>query len=206
MIPLAHWLVEKATEGHLLISATACSSNGSLEQCADDEDGVETQAASPEHAARLQQLEHALREAEDRLALTRQEHAKKEKVITNQLGEALVNRLALEITTAFRSLSQHLEGAVAEALTPFLETAVRDRAVESLADLILQEMRNQDKPVLEIRSPASLHEPLSGALSEVGVAVTICESKTIDVVFAGERLRFQDLALAWSAAITRDKT
>ena len=205
MIPLAHWLVEKAREDHLRILTTPDTPKESVALCAKDDDQDETQAGSLVHVARLQELEHALREAEERFAHMAHEHARKEGELIDQLGDALSHKLAEEVRMAFHSLAENIEESVVEVLMPFLETTVRERAAASLVDLIRQDMRNRDSAVLEIRAPASLHGPLGEALGKTGIAVTISESATVDVVFTGERQRFQDLASAWSAAITKDE-
>lgn len=206
MIPLAHWLVEKAQEEQLHLMTAAAAPEESPEPCLEDQGQDAALAASSALEARLLELEQALREAEERLAHMAQEHARKEREITERLGDTLCRHLATEVATGFHSLARQVEEAVAEALMPFLEAAVRDRAVTSLVELIRQDMRNRDSAVLEIRAPAGLHGALAEAFGETGMTITISEAATVDVMFAGERLRFQDLASTWSATITKGET
>jgi hypothetical protein len=205
MIPLAHWLVEKSHEDQVTILAPPSLEPEAVEPATEDE-VRKAQAVTSLQEAQLQVQAKALREAEEQVANMAQEHARKERELTDRLGAALSLRLAEEVEMAFQSLAQHVEDAVAEALMPFLETAVRDRAITSLVDLIRREVRNPDLAVLEIRAPASLHAPLAEALGQTGVAVTISDAAVVDIVCKGERLRFQDLASAWCAAITKDET
>lgn len=206
MIPLAHWLVEKTQEGQPPVFASPAATEESVQACLEDEPQDESKTVSSEQEAQLKELQQALREAEERLAQMARDHARKEQELADRLGDALSNRLGAEVAASFHALAQQVEEALAEALVPFLEVAVRDRAVKSLSDLVRQEVRSRDSAVLEIRAPEALHAPLAAALGETAVAITLSESTTVDVVFTGERLRFQDLASAWSAAITKDKT
>ena len=141
------------------------------------------------------ELRAKLAEAEETIATLQAEHARAEEELRQRLGEALAERIGVEIGRGLDGLLSQLEGALTQVLTPFLSQAARDRAVTELKALLQRELASAAEPVVELRAPAELHEMLST------LNVGLVQAETVEIVFAGERQRFEELSARWCAMI-----
>jgi len=198
MIPLAHWLTERAD------AAGSLASEPALEEFPQPDDIFEPESPPSGYSdtqGREEELREALHKAEQRLEELSLAHAEKERELLNRIGDELTSRIAAEMSRALDDVLSKLEEALGDVLRPFLCEQARAKAVSSLIELVKEELRQTDDPVLEIRAPADMHEPLL-ALRELGdVSSTLIESRTVEIIRATNRIRFEELSLRWCQAI-----
>lgn len=187
MKPLSQWLTERDAPPPPAIIAEDFAPEALLPF-----EPVEEPPPPPDPS---EELRARLAEAEETIATLRAEHARAGEELRQQLGEALAERIGAEIARGFDGLLSQLEGALTQVLTPFLSQAARDRAVTELKALLQRELASAAEPVVELRAPAELHEMLST------LNVKLIEAEAVEIVFAGERQRFEELSARWCAMI-----
>ena len=128
-------------------------------------------------------------------------YAEKERELLSRLGDDLSSRIATEMSRALDDVLGILEECLGEVLTPFLCDKARARATSRLLDLVREELRQTDDPVLEIRAPAELHDSLSLLREAADVSSTLTESGTVEIVRSAHRMRFEELSLRWCQVI-----
>jgi hypothetical protein len=198
MIPLSHWLTGRSSPESSPLLGLEAYELAALETMPDGEACPE---GSPEAPDLEETLRAALRRAEEQLEKLSLVHAERERKLMDRLGEELAGHIASEIDRAFGSALGTLEESVCQALSPFLGEQARVQAVRELRNLIEQELLRADSPALEIRVPAELYDALAGVQESTGVSLTVTDCQTVEVAFAAERLRFEELSSRWLAII-----
>jgi hypothetical protein len=198
MIPLLRWLDERSGHPETGLSALQplhdVPYTGAISAEAPEENAI----LPPDREA---ELAMALQQAEERLIQLGQSHMCREKELRSQLGAELSERLALDIARSFQDLLDVIEDSLTQVLTPFLSDAARSKATSDLIEMIKRELSDIEGPVLEIKAPSELQVVLSGLSSEAGISVMMSESDTVEIILAGQRLRFAELSASWCAAI-----
>ena len=201
VIPLSRWLREQgapvtapppAMAGDDLPPAEGLPCSGQCEAM----EGLREQ-----HRAREEELGAALAAAEERAAELSAALVRREEELKAGVADELARRIEVEIGEAFEALLRRLEDALAEVLTPFLTHAAREKAMAELKELLSRALREADEPVLALRAPLEFHDRLEVLRPQLAVSAALGESAIIEIVFAGHRLRFEDLSSRWCAAI-----
>ena len=109
--------------------------------------------------------------------------------------------LASSVAAAFQGVRQRLEVSIHEVLRPFLDEAVVKAASAQLISQICMEVARSSSPIIEIRSPATLHARLEELLSEKGIAVSLSERDVIEVTARDGTSRFESMAARWIALL-----
>lgn len=105
--------------------------------------------------------------------------------------------LADQISCGLRAMATELAASLTGVLGPFLDRAVRERAVGRLVEMVEEEIMRKQNALLEISAPSRLHERLSGILSERGLSAALVEGDPVVVTCRAERVVFEDLAERW---------
>lgn len=197
MIPLSRWLTNRDAE-------VPTELTGAL-------GGIDEHVTSPvdvgedrdvQDDGREQELEQALRHAEDALAQERLNHAAREEELRQSLGSDLLRELTLQFEKGMVELRHSIECAVADVLKPFLVTQSESRAMTELINLIDSELESQDARLFEIRAPIALHERMRPVLEERKCPAALVEGGRIELAFSDHRARFEIMAHRWRAIIT----
>jgi hypothetical protein len=99
-------------------------------------------------------------------------------------------------------MHETIEGAVVEALTPFLEEAtVKQAAIDLVSSIRHVVINSTDAPVL-VKVPRQLHPLLSSAVDQFIVPVAEADIDVIEIVFESHRERFEELSHRWVLAIS----
>ena len=203
MIPLAHWLTERAEAARSSESGPILEEYRQLDEviCPESPPANDTEAPNRE-----EELLEALLNAEQRIEELSLTHAGKEKELLNRIGDELTSRIAAEMGRALDDVLSNLEETVGDVLRPFLCDQARARAVSSLLELVREELQQTDNPVLEIRAPVDMHEALLALRQSGDVSSMLTESRTVEIVRATNRIRFEELSLLWCQAIEGNNT
>ena len=148
----------------------------------------------------------ALKQAEERLNSAADRHAEAESQLRQTLGAELGARLLSQIDSALESLLAAIEDSLFQVLVPFLSEQARTRAVSDLVELIRDELRRADLPVLEIRAPSTLHGALNVMVEQASVSVKLVEADVTEIVLSTHRLQFEDLSSRWYMSIEGQET
>lgn len=150
---------------------------------------------------REEELLAALRRVEIQLEECKRANTEKESQLRQQLGQELTDRLILEFDVALGELRQTIEDTLCQVLLPFLSDQARIRAVSNLFDLMRDELKRVDLPVIEIRAPVELHSALEKLSEYKEIAVTLTAADAIEIVYATHRSRFEELSSEWRMSI-----
>lgn len=198
MIPLSRWLAER--QAPVTVHAVPDDLEEPIHPLPDPLAAMDSQERH-DAVRREEELRAMLRAVEERLEQQLLTQAAREREIETSLGEELRLKLQSEIARAMETLLEMIEESLASTLAPFLEEQARKKAVEELTVLVRQELQLTEAPVLEIRAPARLQDALYSLGDEIGISVTATESSVVELVFATERRRFEDLSSRWLQAI-----
>lgn len=201
MIPLSRWLAQQDDPEASQPPSGTTDDVPEAEISQASEQHLIAEDSSLQHAAREEELCAVLAAAEERAAELSAALAQREVELKAAFAEDLADRLAAGIGGAFDTLLRKLEDALAEVLTPFLTREARDKAMAELQDILARELREADEPVLALKAPAELHDRLETLRPHLAVSTALVESDRIEIVFAGRRLRFEEMSSRWCSAI-----
>jgi hypothetical protein len=201
MKPLGNWLTECSSSAALSYSCPEVEPQEFLVSAVESEGKREIDFKDRELELLL-----ALRQAEERLNSAAETHAEAESRLRQTLGAELGDRLVSEIGSALESLLATLEDCLFQVLVPFLSERARTRAASDLVDLIRDELRKADLPVLEIRAPSILHGALNVMGEKAAVSVKLVEADVTEIVFSTHPLQFEDLSSRWCKSIEGKET
>ena len=159
----------------------------------------EPESVAQETAAYERGRAEALVEAETQWKKTLAES----EIASRQLARAELQRWADSTATqfqesmdaAFCKLRQAIESSLVEILRPFLVQQVLDRSVASLIGMLDDDMARHGEPLLEVRAPSLLRDPVALALEGRCSTVTTGSDTRIDVIYRHQAARFETLEM-----------
>lgn len=164
------------------------------------DDAGRTVLAAREEAF-VEGLAAAGREFEALLAKEREEFAMRLAAERETCIRQEAEKLSDKIKAALDMAEASIAASVARILRPFVDDAVRRKAVDELVEHVAALFRGRERPCIEIRGPEDLLAALQERLPPSTAAIEYLPDDSIDVrVAAGETMIESQLAL-WIARI-----
>jgi hypothetical protein len=199
MIPLGQWLAKQDVgqhqPSHNVDSHLQEVELPGLERIAED-------SMLSDVSERLARCEDSLASALQELEKERDSATIREAQLHDQLGEKAITALRESIGSGLSDMQEAVESAIVDALTPFLKEAAVKKAAFDLTSSIRQVMNNSADPPIVVKVPKQLHPFLNSAMDQLTVQVTEADIDAIEVIFASQRARFEELSQKWVLTIS----
>ena len=123
----------------------------------------------------------------------------------DQLSRSLGSEAAALIEARFADMQEQLVAltttAAARILGGVLTEAMQKRAIDALAAIIRDAVRDGDAVRIRVHGPQSLFEALSGALGELASHVDFSEQSSLDLTVGIDSNLYETRLAEWSAAV-----
>jgi hypothetical protein len=106
-------------------------------------------------------------------------------------------RLAEALRAALASIETSIAASVARILRPFIGAALRDKAVDELADAIRLMLRGGDQAVFEVSGAPDLIAALRGRLAGATAAIAFTPNSSADVRIVTDQTIIESRIEAW---------
>ena len=123
----------------------------------------------------------------------------------DQLSRSLGSEAAALIETRFADMQRQLVAltttAAARILGGVLTETMQKRAIDALAAIIAEAVRDSDAVRIRVHGPQSLFEALSTALGELASNVEFTEQPSLDLTVGIDSNLYETRLAEWSAAV-----
>jgi len=130
-------------------------------------------------------------------------HAREIETLSRRLEEEVAHKLAAQFAEMTERLALALGDQTARVLAPVMEEALRARAIENLANMVLQGMAAGEGLAITVRGPAALFEALKRHLPDDTMVFRHVETADVDLaVEFGDAILVTRMA-AWSDTVRK---
>ncbi len=197
MIPLSHWLADEPRR-EFPVSGSRDISAAKTQECdhtsLPDTDVLLAEAHETGRRRALAELAKEIADARSAERSVWEEAMRCEELKWSErfarLSEENLQRLK-------EQLKNWLSDAVTQVLSPFVEAQINDKAVKELLLLLDGAISNPTDAILEIRAPEALHDRITNLLNMKGLAASLADSETVEIIARNETKIFESMAARW---------
>jgi hypothetical protein len=135
------------------------------------------------------------------LQAERDNHAAERDQLSHGLGVEAAALIEARFAEMQRQLVQLTTTAAARILGGVLTEAMQKRAIDALAAVIAEAVRDSDAVRIRVHGPQSLFEALSAALGELAPNVDFTERPSLDLTVAIDSNLYETRLAEWSSAV-----
>lgn len=127
----------------------------------------------------------------------RQRFSQREQEIVTEWQVRCGEHITENIEAVFLELRSGIEAALTAVLQPFIEDAVRVRAIDKLFIMLDEELVAGTETCLEINAPPDLHADFSVRLAAMGINPKLTAGNTMNVTARLGSVTFESMAGLW---------
>lgn len=118
-----------------------------------------------------------------------------------QWTQETADRLAAQIADAFRTIEAQIAEGVSRLLRPFIQTAVREDAIRSLASCLEKLRSAGGERLISVTGPQALLEELQKRLPESGPSLEFLPSLTADIRVIADQTVIDTQIQSWVSTL-----